>query len=714
MNLAFRLAQGGVRADLPPSLAVNPELSTWIAFGEDGQIQVRSGKVEIGQGIRTALAQIAAEELCVPFARIEVVPTRTGLSPDEAVTSGSLSIQESGHAIRHLCADLRERLIAQAATRWRVAREDCHAEDGSVVHPASKQRLAYEALEPASLLEGEVGSHPRLLESQAHRVVGRSVPRLDLPAKLTGQPAYVHDLELPGMVHGRIIRTRLPGATLRSVDPQVLRRLDPQVSVWQDSNFLAVTSVHEWRAVKAAALIDGAATWVLTSLPFTGEPLQDWLPTQAVESKVIAERGEARAKPATYSARFSKPFIAHAALAPSCAVARWDDERLEVWSHSQGVYNLRADLALCFPGVQITVQHAEGPGCYGHNGADDVALDAALLSRMARAPVRVLWSRRDELVRSPLGSGMAIQVNARLEGQRITTWTHDIWSYGHSLRPGRADTPTLLAASEMSDGFAPRVAINAALTAGGGSERNAIPAYDFGHLRVTNHRLLQMPVRTSALRSLGAFGNVFAIESSMDDLAEQAGMDAFEFRLAHLPSPRARRVIERLRQHLGGEWTAPQPGGQGWGMAFAHYKNTGAWCAVAAQVEVSDEVRARRLVVVADLGLVINPDGAANQIEGGALQACSWTLLEEMTFDAQGPTGVDWESYGIARFNQMPQVEVVLVDDPDQPSVGAGECAHGPTAAALGNAVKAALGLRIRHLPLSRQRIIEAIEEAQD
>jgi len=326
MNLAFRLAQGGVRADLPPSLAVNPELSTWIAFGEDGQIQVRSGKVEIGQGIRTALAQIAAEELCVPFARIEVVPTRTGLSPDEAVTSGSLSIQESGHAIRHLCADLRERLIAQAATRWRVAREDCHAEDGSVVHPASKQRLAYEALEPASLLEGEVGSHPRLLESQAHRVVGRSVPRLDLPAKLTGQPAYVHDLELPGMVHGRIIRTRLPGATLRSVDPQVLRRLDPQVSVWQDSNFLAVTSVHEWRAVKAAALIDGAAKWELASLPFAGEPLQDWLPTQAVESRVIAERGEARARSATYSARFSKPFIAHAALAPSCAVARWDDE----------------------------------------------------------------------------------------------------------------------------------------------------------------------------------------------------------------------------------------------------------------------------------------------------------------------------------------------------------------------------------------------------
>ncbi|MEI8265845.1 MAG: molybdopterin cofactor-binding domain-containing protein [Betaproteobacteria bacterium] len=713
MNLAFRLAQGGVRADLPPSLAVNPEIATWIAFADDGRIQVRSGKVEIGQGIRTALAQIAAEELCVPLARIDMVPTRTGLSPDEAVTSGSLSIQESGHAIRHLCADLRERLIARAATHWQVARQDCHAEDGSVVHPASGRRLVYEALESVSLLEGEVGSDPRPLAPQDHRIVGRSAPRLDLPAKLTGQSAYLHDLDLPGMLHGRVIRPRLPGATLRSLDPQVLARLDPRVSLWQDGSFVAVTSAHEWRAVKAAALLEGAATWERASLPFAGQPLHEWLPAQAVESKVIAERGEARAQPATYRARFSKPFIAHAALAPSCGVARWEGERLEVWSHSQGVYNLRADLALCFPGVQITVQHAEGAGCYGHNGADDVALDAALLSRLAGAPVRVLWSRRDEFVRSPLGSGMTMEISASLQGQRITAWTHEVWSYGHSLRPGRADTPTLLAASEIEKGFAPRVAINAALAAGGGSERNAIPAYDFGHLRVTNHRLLQMPVRTSALRSLGAFGNVFAIEASMDDLAEEAGMDAFDFRLAHLPDVRARRVIERLRQHLGDEWTAPQADGQGWGMAFAHYKNTGAWCAVAAQVEVSDEVRARRLVVVADLGLVINPDGAAHQLEGGALQACSWALLEEMPFDAEGPAGVDWESYGIARFSQMPRVEVVLVDDPGQPSLGAGECAHGPTAAALGNAVKATLGIRIRHLPLSRQRIIEAIDDAQ-
>jgi nicotinate dehydrogenase subunit B len=713
MNLAYRLAQGGVRADLPPSLAVNPELATWIGFGEDGRIQVRSGKVEIGQGIRTALAQIAAEELCVPLSRIEMVSARTGLSPDEAVTSGSLSIQESGQAIRHLCADLRERLIARAAIHWRAERHACHAEDGFVVHAGSGQRLAYEALEPASLLEGEVGSHPCPLEPRAHRIVGRSALRLDLPAKLTGQPAYVHDMELPGMLHGRVIRTRLPGAKLRSLDPHLLLRLDPQVTIWQDSDFLAVTSVHEWRAVKAAALIDVAAEWDTPSFPFAGEALEDWLPAQPVESKLIAERGDARAQPATYTAYFKKPFIAHAALAPSCAVARWKGQALDVWSHSQGIYNLRADLALCFPGVQITVQHAEGPGCYGHNGADDVALDAALLSRMAGAPVRVQWSRRDEMVRSPLGSGMVMEISARLEGQRVTSWTHDVWSYGHSLRPGRAETPTLLAASEIGEGFAPRVAINAALIAGGGSERNAIPAYDFGHLRVTNHRLLQMPVRTSALRSLGAFGNVFAIESSMDDLAEQASVDPFDFRMSHLSDPRARRVIERLRQHLAGDWTAPQADSQGWGIAFAHYKNTGAWCAVAAQVEVSQEVRVLRLAVVVDLGLVINPDGAINQIEGGALQACSWALLEEMPFDAAGPTGMDWESYGIARFSQMPQVEVLLVDAQDQPSVGAGECAHGPTAAALGNAVKASLGLRIRLLPLSRKRIIEAIELAQ-
>ena len=711
MNLAFRLAQGGVRADLPPSLAVNPQLSSWIAFADNGRVQIRSGKVEIGQGIRTALAQIAAEELCVALHMIEMVPTRTGLSPDEAVTSGSLSIQESGHAIRHLCADVRERLIARAAQRWQVDPALCYAEQGQVIHRASGQRITYEALQPSSLLDGEVSGHPQPREVSEHCIVGCNAPRLDLPAKLTGGAAYVHDLDLPGMLHGRVIRARLPGAVLHQLNHDILG-LDPQVTVWQDGHFLAVTGEREWPVVKAASRLENAAQWDVPELPFAGQPLQEWLTAQTAEHKLIGEKGDVDTMPATWTATFTKPFIAHAALAPSCAVAKWQGDAVQVWSHSQGVYNLRADLALCFPGADIEVQHAEGPGCYGHNGADDVALDAALLSRMAGAPVRVLWSRRDELIRSPLGSGMAMRISARLEGSRIAAWTHDVWSFGHSLRPGRADTPTLLAASEISDGFAPRVAINAALAAGGGSERNAIPAYDFEHLRVSNHRLLTMPVRTSALRSLGAFGNVFAIESTMDELAAQAGLDAIEFRLAHLSNPRARRVVERLRQHLGDELHAVQTEAQGWGVAFAHYKNTGAWCAVAAQVHVAGQVQVLRLVVVVDVGLVINPDGVANQIEGGALQACSWALQEEMPFDAGGPTGVDWQTYPIARFTAIPQIDVLIVDAPEEPSLGAGECTHGPTAAALGNAVKSAMGLRIHHLPLTRKRLLEAIEAA--
>ncbi len=712
MNLAFRLAQGGVRADLPPSLAVNPELAAWIRFVGDGRVQIRSGKVEIGQGIRTALAQIAAEELCLPVDRIEMIPTRTGLSPDEAVTSGSLSIQESGEAIRHVCADVRARLVARAAAHWGVPADGCLAEDGRVIHASSGRQLAFDALDPATLLDGEVAGVVRCLARDRHRIVGRSVARLDLPAKIAGDAVYLHDMELPGLLHGRVIRARMPGAVLRSIDAKVLEALDPGVSLWRDGNFLGLTSAQEWRVVKAAALVERATRWDSPTVPFHGQAMDRWLPGQPAESRTIAERGGTDAFEPTFVGRYSKPFIAHAAMAPSCAVARWEGGRLEVWSHSQGVYNLRTDLEILFPDVEIVVQHVDGAGCYGHNGADDVALDAALLARSAQAPVRVLWSRRDELIRSPLGSAMAIEIRARVEDRRIVAWTHDVWSYGHSLRPGRADTPTLLAAGEIREGFAPRVAVNAALAAGGGSERNAIPIYDVGQLRVTNHRLLSMPVRTSALRSLGAFANVFAIESALDELAARSGIDPFDFRLAHLSHPRARRVLDQLRRGVGDDWGVPGGENQGWGIGFAHYKNTGAWCAVAARIEVADAVRVHRLIVAVDVGLVVNPDGVRNQIEGGALQAVSWALHEEMTFDALGPTGLDWETYPIARFTGLPRVEILLIDAADEPSVGAGECAHGPTAAALGNAVKAALGLRIHHLPLSRRRIIQAIEES--
>jgi len=413
----------------------------------------------------------------------------------------------------------------------------------------------------------------------------------------------------------------------------------------------------------------------------------------------------------TLEATFTRPYIAHASLAPSCALARWDGERVHVWSHTQGIFNLRADLAiaLSLPPEAVVVEHREGAGCYGHNGADDVALDAALLARAVLGhPVRVSWSREDELAWSPFGPAMAVDVAVDLDaGGEVLAWRADVWSNGHSLRPGRAATPTLLAAAHRADAAPPIVAINMPLATGGGSDRNATPAYDFPAIEVANHRVLAMPLRTSALRSLGAFANVFAIESMVDDIARARGEDAVAWRLRHLADPRARAVIEAVaaRAPWAG-WQSREGFGRGFG--FARYKGNGAYCAVAVEVELTHTVRVKRLAIAADVGLAVNPDGVANQLEGGAIQAVSWTLKEVVRFDRTRVTSERWESYPILRFSEVPAVETIVLQQRDQPSMGAGEAAMGPTAAAIGNAIFDAVGVRVRDLPLTAERISAA------
>jgi nicotinate dehydrogenase subunit B len=381
-----------------------------------------------------------------------------------------------------------------------------------------------------------------------------------------------------------------------------------------------------------------------------------------------------------------------------------------VWTHSQGVYNLRSDLAMVLgqPAERIVVQHVEGAGCYGHNGADDVALDAALLAREAGGrPVRLQWSRRDELVNAPFGAAMALRLEADLdEAGEVLEWRHELWSNGHISRPGRANRPTLRAACELEGGPQPFISINSPLARGGGAERNAVPLYEFPGLKITSNRLLTMPIRTSSLRSLGAFANVFAIESFVDELAQERGECPLSFRLRHLTDRRARAVLEAAARRADwANWSGSE--GRGLGLAMARYKNMGAYCAVVAEVEAEEEVRVRRLSVAVDVGDVINPDGV--QIEGGAIQATSWTLREAVRFDTQQITSIDWDTYPVLKFSEVPEVVVDILAQPGENSVGAGEAAHGPTAGAIANAVSNALGVRIRHLPLTRERIMEAI-----
>jgi CO/xanthine dehydrogenase Mo-binding subunit len=368
------------------------------------------------------------------------------------------------------------------------------------------------------------------------------------------------------------------------------------------------------------------------------------------------------------------------------------------------------------PKSAITVHHVEGAGCYGHNGADDVALDAVLMAlRHPGRPVRVLWSREDELTHSPVGAAQLVALEARVDDSgHLTHWRHALWANGYSSRPGRARTPTLLAASERADATALPLPINPPLAAGGGAERNAVPAYTVPNLEVLTHRLTVMPLRTSAMRALGAYANVFAIECFMDEIARALGEDALTFRRRHLDDARALAVLEAVteRSDWWGQRTAAAEG-SGQGLAWARYKNTGAWCAVIARVHVTDVVRVLDLDLAVDVGTVVDLDGVVNQIEGGAVQSTSWTLKEQVTFTREGLTSTGWESYPVLRFAEVPNVRVHVLDRPDQPSLGAGEAAQAPVAAAIANAVADALGVRVRTLPLTPENLLRAVHAAE-
>jgi CO/xanthine dehydrogenase Mo-binding subunit len=615
-------------------------MTSRVRVEQDGSVVVASGKVELGQGITTALAQIAAESLGVPLERIRMMPASTAYSPDEGVTSGSLSVQEGGAALRKDC----EELAPLFATR----------------------------------------------SSQ----IGKSVPRLDLPGKIAGRPSFVHDMVLPGMLHGRVVRPPYRFAKLVSL---------PEAQAVRDGDFVGVLAEREEDAIAAAAKLRAKAQWERSPEP--PQDLHAWLKANVTETHVASQKGDVAGK-TSVAAEYSKLCIAHASIGPSCALARWTGRKLEVWCHAQGIFNLRRDLAMVLgmPEEDIVVTHAEGAGCYGHNGADDVALDAALLARAAGGrPVRVQWSREDEFAWEPYGAAMSVSLAASLDAQgRVAAWQHELWSNGHTNRPGRAKQPTLLAAAQLAKPMALAPAANPPLPYGG-ADRNAIPYYDFPAHRVVNHYVREAPVRSSALRSLGAYANVFAIESFMDELALSAGADVVDFRIKHLSDPRALAVIRKATALS--QWNGfARREGRGHGLAFARYKNLGAYCAVVAEVEAGRELRVTRLVAAVDVGRAVNPDGVANQVEGGCIQATSWTLKEGVVRPA-----ASWEDYPILGFSEAPAVEVHVMDS-SEASVGAGECSMGPTAAAIANALHDALGVRVRDLPLTPERIIQAMK----
>jgi len=526
----------------------------------------------------------------------------------------------------------------------------------------------------------------------------------------------VQDIRLPGMAHGRIVRPPRYGARLESVDEAAARAMPGVLAVVRDGSFLGVVAEREEQAIKARTALVGSAKWSGgTEMPDPNR-LFDYLMALPTQTTIVGEKqtaGPAGTK--TVEATYRRPFQAHASIGPSCAVAEFKDGKLTVWTHSQGVFPLKRDLvkALKMDAGAVRCIHAEGSGCYGHNGADDVALDAALLARASGRPVRLQWMRDDEFAWEPYGSAMLARAKASLSADgRIVDWHYEVFSNTHSTRPNAPGTANnLLASWYLGEPSKPGPATNIPQPAGG-SDRNAVPLYDFPNWRIVNHLITPMPVRVSALRTLGAYANVFALESFMDELAAAAGMDPVAIRLAHMKDPRARAVIEAVAKKAGWKDGDKGDGTRGRGVAFAKYKNLSVYVAVVADVEVdrkSGSVGVPRAWAVADAGQVINPDGLINQIEGGMIQSTSWTLHEAVRFDDKGILSRDWASYPILTMPEVPSIQVELIDRPNDKPLGSGEGSQGPMVAAIANAFAHATGKRLRDLPFDPERVKAAI-----
>ncbi|CAN7633246.1 molybdopterin cofactor-binding domain-containing protein [Neorhizobium tomejilense] len=693
------------------SLKDNPRLDRWLRFQDDHTVRIGTGKVELGQGVLTALAQIAAEELDLRIDQVRMMSGNSIEGPGEGYTASSWSIEHSGAAIRLVAAEVRTLALARAALRLNAAPDELTVADGAFLKNGAPSGIDYWSIAGEIDLSAEATGAVAPKPQNAHRLVGKSVPRLDLPAKLTGS-GFIQDMMLPGMLHARTLRQPGPGAMLLQLDETIIRRrAGADVRIVRLDNFVAFVGTDETAVRAAAVAATEGAVWdnALSLSPEQATP--DWVASQPSDDRLM---GDPPPETATdrVSARFTRPFLSHGSIAPSCAIALYRDGILTVWSHAQGMHPLRENIArtVGFSLDAVACHHVQGAGCYGHNGADDAALDAALVAlALPDQPIRLMWRREEEFGYEPLSSAMTVAVHAGLDaGGRPVHWTTEIWSATHGQRPGVGGA-SLLAAHAMKTPPPDRKPFDIPLERGGGAARNGIPLYDIGPKRIELHLIHDVPVRTSSLRGLGATLNVFAIEGLLDDLAGRAGEDPVAYRLAILSDPRARRVLEKAAAMAN--WSSRDAGGagSGLGIGLARYKNSSAYAAVVAAVDVDEAARVTDIWCAVDAGLAINPDGILNQIEGNIVQAISWTLIEEVRFGPQGIATLDWESYPVIRFSQIPEIRVELVEASEYPPLGVGECAGGPTAAAIGNAVAHALGTRIHHMPMTRDRIMAAL-----
>ncbi len=694
---------------------VSDWLDDWLAFETDGTVTALSGKVELGTGVRTALAQIVADELDLPLERVHMVMGDTARTPDEGYTAGSMTISGGGTALRNAAAEARRVLLEMAAERLDATVNELAVRDGIILvdrHP--ERSITYAELMGGKAFNLRVTGNAPRKSPQAYRFVGTPVQREDLPGKVAGRPSFIQDLRLPGMLHGRMVRPPGPAAQLGSIDRESVKNVPGLVQVVQRGNLIGVVAEREEQAILAAKQLK--VEWREAAAYPPMQQLYDYLRAQPTEDHVLVEQGDlARAFAGAahrLDATYYQPYHAHASIGPSCAVAEADAEHVTIWASTPGPYPLSGAIAqlLGLPPENVHIIFVEGSGSYGQNGSDDVAADAAILAQAVGRPVRVQWTREEEFAWEPKAPAMVMQVHGGLDEKgNVVAWDYQVTSPSHVARARFAGQ--LVTAQLMEGKRAPQSRFSF------GAERNAPTNYFFPVQRVTVHYLQDSPLRASSFRSLGGGENTFANESFMDELAAAAGADPVEFRLRHLKGERERTVLQAAAEKAAWQ-TRPRPRRSeadpaiGKGIAFARYENDQAIVACVAEVEVQREtgaVRVRRIVVAHDCGLIINPDGVKNQIEGNVVQSLSRTLKEEVQFDERHITSVDWTTYPILTFSEVPDVDIVLINRPDEPAVGAGEPSTVTTAAAVANAIFDATGARLRQIPFTPARVKAAL-----
>jgi nicotinate dehydrogenase subunit B len=719
----YPVDRGRRAMNLPPALRANPRISQWLSIDSEGIVTVRTGKVELGQGILTAMARVAAEELGIPFEGVRVAAASTRQGPNEFITAGSMSVEGSIPAIRQACRHALSLLYLAAAEKLQVAAGDLIVVSGTF---SAAGGGSIELSQLASDIDLDVPmteTIDRARDGTTAPALPDRVTRLDLAGKLDGSAAFIQDLSATHEVlHARVIRPRHANDRLTNLS---VSGMPADITVIQDGDFIAVAGIDEFATSMAATHLAASATWspatftavddlqvfltgnVSASLPVVaGTPVDEPVPAPVTA-------------PTDFATRYTKPFHLHGSIGPSAAMARFDADsgELSIWSHSQGPFMVRAAIAeaLAMDAKQISVDHVENAGCYGHNGADDAAMDAAVVARhLPGQHILLKWTRADEHLHEPVSPAMVMDLAATLEGGTVRAWDAEIYSQTHGRRAVPLGAATnLVAGWQRKDGL-PQGTAKPGFGRHSGIHRNADPIYDFQHRRIVKHLVGDAGVRTSSTRGLGAFGNVFAIESFMDELARREQADPIAWRLAHLDDQRGRNVLQRLDQLLpeAADYATGNPtDAMGRGIAFAQYKNAQTYLALAVVLSVNLEsasVTLRHAQIVADAGIAVDPDGLANQLEGGFIQSASWTLKEQVLHDGRARHAEDWASYPILRFSEIPTVNVDIIAHDLEPSLGAGEAAHGPTPAAIANAIADATDLRLRTMPLSPERLREA------